>query len=190
MDRLSVSMAICRGKRLHHGQPFVVFALDLRDPLGSFMADILHVLGDARRTDDILKRAERRDRAPTVVAPASLGHARELLRRLESTPDLDARWGCTDGDVKAVRTFVQGLSWPGEGVAVFLAADDERTVFLFPHRMRGHSVEVIVSLSANAIPANNNRVPPPEDDFLIEDDDPLLRPPLPDPTCSPLPDIS
>ena len=183
-------MAICRGKRLHHGQPFVVFALDLRDPLGSFMADILHVLGDARRTDDILKRAERRDRAPTVVAPASLGHARELLRRLESTPDLDARWGCTDGDVKAVRTFVQGLSWPGEGVAVFLAADDERTVFLFPHRMRGHSVEVIVSLSTNAIPANNNRVPPPEDDFLIEDDDPLLRPPLPDPTCSSLPDIS
>jgi hypothetical protein len=175
MDRLSVSMAICRGRRLHHGQPFVVFALDLRDPLGSYLAQILHALGDSRRTEDLMKRAERRERAPVVVVPASQRHAREVLRRLESTPDLDARQGCTPGDVQALRAFVEGVRWPGSGVSVFLAADDERSVFLFPHRLKGKSVEMIVGLRAQNAPANTNVVPlVPEHDMIVEDDDPVL----------------
>ena len=170
-------MAICRGKRLHHGQPFVVFALDLRDPLGSCLATILHALGDSRRAEDVRRHAERRERAPTVVAPASLRHARELLHRLEATPDLDARLGCTPGDLRAVRAFVEGLRWPGDGVAVFLAADDERSVFLYPHRLRGRSVEIAVHLRHNTTPANNNHLPP----------DPLAPLDSPAPPASPDP---
>ena len=151
-------MAICRGRRVHHGQPFVVFALDLRDPLGSFLADILHALGDSRPAADILRRAERRERAPIVVAPASLRHARDLLRRLETTPDLDARQGCTPGDVQAVRTFVGDLRWPGEGVAVFLAAADERSVFHYPHRLRARPTDVLAHLRGSS-PANTNGAP-------------------------------
>jgi hypothetical protein len=173
MDRLSVSMAICRGRRLHHGQPFVVFALDLRDPLGSHLAQILHHLGDSRSTDDVMRRAERRERAPFVVVPASQRHAREVLRRIETTPDLDARYGCTPGDVEALRTFVDEMRWPGTGVSVFLAADDERSVFVIPHRRKGRSVEMIVGLCALSRPANTDFLPLPPDP-IIDDDDPLL----------------
>jgi hypothetical protein len=132
MDRLSVNLAISRGKRLYHNLPFVVFALDLRDPLGLHLAQLLHGLGDARHPEDIQRRAERRARAPVVVVPSSLEHLSRVVESLMATAERGETEGRTSGDVSAMRFFARGARGVHDGVAVFIAADDERSVFCFP----------------------------------------------------------
>lgn len=134
MDRLSVALAISRGRRLYHGLPFVVFALDLRDPLGFQLTQILNGLGDARNPEELQRRAERRERAPVVVLPSSLRHLRKLVESLERTAERGQMAGCTPGDLTAVRLFARGAHGVRDGVSVFLAADNERSVFRFPLR--------------------------------------------------------
>ena len=142
MDRLSVASAVSHGRRLFHGLPFVVFSLDLRDPLGSCLTRLLHGLGDARAVEAVWRRAERRERAPVVTVPCSLAHARTLLGRLEWEPEVSAREGCTPGDVRAVKDFVLSPRPVGPEVPVFLAADDERTVFHVAYPARGRPLSV------------------------------------------------
>jgi hypothetical protein len=141
MDELSVRSAIAQGKRLYHGLPFVVLALDVRDPLGFELARVFHGLGDVRHPRDIQRRAERRERAPVVVFPSSLARVRKLVQTLLEM-DADQRAErFTHGDVSAMRFFVRGALGMRDGVAVFLAADEERRVIRFPlHRARqGHA---------------------------------------------------
>ncbi len=88
-----VSLAIHRGRRLYHGLPFAVFALDLRDPLGLCLTQLLHELGDARSVEQIRRRAERRDRAPVIVVPSSATHVLKLRYKLENEEDAHAREG-------------------------------------------------------------------------------------------------
>jgi hypothetical protein len=142
MDRLSVALAVDRGRRLFHGQPFVVFALDLRDPLGSWLTRLLHSLGDARSVEDEQKRAWRRGRAPIVTVPSTLEHVQTLLLALEWTPELEAQEGCTFGDVSAVRDFILSHRAPRGGVSVFLAADQERSVLFATYPARGRPLSV------------------------------------------------
>lgn len=162
MDSLSVALAISRGRRLYHGQPFVVFALDLRDPLGACLAEILHRIGDLRRIDDLLLRAEQRERAPVVVAPSSVEHLKLVLRYLDERPELSAREGCTAGDLRAVHAFAHGARAARDGVPVFLAAGDERGVLRFPLH-RGASSDVLpvspelFARLADSKAANTNR---------------------------------
>jgi hypothetical protein len=137
MDRLSVGLAISRGRRLYHGLPFVVFALDLRDPLGLSLTYMLHVMGDARSVADVQRRADRFDRAPVAVVASSLERALELMGHLDSMPHLATREGCTAGDIEAVRSFIRGAQASKGDVCVFLAADDERSVYRFPLHRRG-----------------------------------------------------
>jgi hypothetical protein len=134
MDRLSVALAISRGRRLYHGLPFVVFALDLRDPLGLHLAQVLSGLGDARDPEDVLRRADRRERAPVVVLPSSFPHLRKLWQLVEKAAERGQMAGCTPGDLAAVRFFARGAHGVREGVCVFLAADEERSVLRFPLR--------------------------------------------------------
>lgn len=132
MDRLTVAMAVSRGRRLYHGQPFVVFALDLRDPLGLLLARLLHEMGDARSIEWVQRRAEERDRAPVVVVPSPAEDVDELMHHLDGKRDRHLSEGCTPGDLDAVRAFLRfGRNWSGS-VPVFLAADQERGVFRFP----------------------------------------------------------
>jgi len=140
MDRLSLALAISRGRRLYHGQPFVVFALDLRDPLGLHLTRLLHDLGDSRSVKQLQRRADRRDRAPVVVLPTSMEHLGGIEESLEESLELGTPDGCTLGDVNAVLAFACGARGSGDGVSVFLAAPDERSVFRFPlHRQAGQA---------------------------------------------------
>jgi len=137
MDRLSVTFAIARGRRLYHGRPFVVFALDLRDPLGLLLTELLHDFGDARAISDLRRRAERRDRAPVVTVPTSMEHLGKIVEWFEKELDLvTTEDGCTLGDAVAVRAFARGAQASSNGVSVFLAATDERSVFRFPLQRR------------------------------------------------------
>lgn len=176
MDRLSVSLAIARGRRLYHGQPFVVFALDLRDPLGLCLARWLHKLGDAADVEMALRRADDRERAPTMVVCSSVAHARKLVQALDETPDVEVRTGCTAGDLGAVRAFVRRAREPGDDVHVFLAADEERTVYRFP-RSRGGATEprrpldpLLFLPMGDAPVASANDTTPPDDDLDDLDD--------------------
>jgi hypothetical protein len=142
MDRLSVGLAVSRGRRIFHGQPFVVFTLDLRDPLGSCLTRLLHSLGDSRSPEEVRKRAERLDRAPIVTVPSSMEHARMLLPLLTWTPEMEARDGCTFGDLNAVRDFILSHRSSGGEVSVFLAADEERSVFHVAYPSKGRPLSV------------------------------------------------
>jgi hypothetical protein len=133
-------MSICRGRRLYHGLPFGVVALDLRDPLGAFLADVLHVLGDARDVETIRRRAEKRDRAPLLVAPVSVGHLRRVMKYL-GNGELTSRAGCTQGDVDAALAFARGAAGRPGGVPVLVASEEERSVFVFPSERRGLAAE-------------------------------------------------
>jgi hypothetical protein len=136
MDRLRVRLAVSNGRRLFHGVPFVVFAVDLRDALGEAVAELLHDDGHGRGVQDERQRADRRDRAPIVVLPVPYDDARELVCTLERTFSHWIRQGITPGDVLAVRRFVESVRWPGAGVYIFLATDNERAMYVLPHGTR------------------------------------------------------
>ena len=72
-----------------------------------------------------------------TVVPSSLAHAAQMMKYLDERTDPGALDGCTAGDLNAVRAFVRGARVIRGDVSVFLAADDERSVFRFPLHRRG-----------------------------------------------------